>query len=65
MPKSASSDQQSQLDELSREHLALKREVDQYRRRALLTPTEQRRMAELKKLKLAAKDALVGLRASI
>jgi len=45
-------------------HQALSRQVAELDRRAILTPTEQRLVAELKKRKLATKDALAdaGLR---
>lgn len=39
-------------------HQRLKRQVAALDRRAILTPTEQRLVTELKKRKLATKDAL-------
>lgn len=41
-------------------HRTLKRQVAELERRAILTPTEQRLITELKKRKLATKDALAG-----
>lgn len=46
---------------LREEHQLLKRRVAELDRRAILTPDEQRTVMELKKRKLATKDALVGL----
>lgn len=46
------------IGRLEREHQELKRQVAQLDRRAFLTPGEQLRIAELKKRKLAIKDAL-------
>jgi uncharacterized protein YdcH (DUF465 family) len=43
-------------------HRILARQVAALERRAFLTPNEQREISELKKLKLAAKDELFGLR---
>ena len=43
------------------EHLVLKRRVAELDRRAILTPSEQRLVVELKKRKLATKDAMAEL----
>ena len=50
------------LTELETRHRHLHDEVTQLERRALLTPEEQRQIAELKKLKLLAKDQLYAAR---
>lgn len=50
------------LHNLESEHRALKDEVRRLERRAHLTPSEQRQMAELKKQKLVAKDQIAALR---
>jgi uncharacterized protein YdcH (DUF465 family) len=50
------------LTELEMRHRQLHEEVTQLERRALLTPEEQRQIAELKKLKLLAKDELYAAR---
>jgi hypothetical protein len=47
---------------LEHEHQRLKRQVAELDRRAYLTPQEQVLVTELKKRKLAMKDALNGLR---
>ena len=46
---------------LREEHEVLSRRVAELDRRAILTPDEQRLIAELKKRKLAMKDALIHL----
>lgn len=48
--------------EIEERHRMLSRQVDALERRAFLTPDERRRISELKKLKLAAKDELFRLR---
>jgi uncharacterized protein YdcH (DUF465 family) len=48
--------------EAEREHRALDQELRQLERRAFLTPTEQRQVADLKKKKLRAKDRLHALK---
>jgi hypothetical protein len=49
--------------ELQQQHHALDMELRRLERRgARMTPSERTRAAELKKLKLAAKDRLAGLR---
>lgn len=50
------------LTELETRHRQLHEEVTQLERRAFLTPDEQRQIAELKKLKLIAKDELYAAR---
>ncbi len=50
------------LTELEARHRQLHDEVTQLERRAFLTPDEQRQIAELKKLKLIAKDELYAAR---
>ena len=50
------------LTELEARHRHLHDEVTQLERRAFLTPEEQRQVAELKKLKLIAKDQLYAAR---
>lgn len=50
------------LTELELRHRQLHDEVHQLERRALLTPEEQRTIAELKKQKLLAKDELYEAR---
>jgi hypothetical protein len=47
---------------LEHRHLTLKEQVKELERRAYLTPPEQRQIADLKKLKLAAKDQIFALR---
>lgn len=47
---------------LREEHEVLKRRVAELDRRAILTPDEQRLVVELKKMKLATKDAMVGMK---
>jgi hypothetical protein len=46
---------------LREEHQVLKRRVAELDRRSILTPDEQRLVVELKKRKLATKDAIMGL----
>ena len=50
------------ITRLEQEHRSLKARVQELDRRAILTPAEQREASELKKRKLATKDALEGLR---
>lgn len=47
---------------LREEHQVLSRRVAELDRRAILTPDEQRLVVELKKMKLATKDAMVGMK---
>jgi uncharacterized protein YdcH (DUF465 family) len=51
-----------QLARWERTHQALAIEVSELERRAFLTPEEQRRVSDLKKQKLAAKDRLFELK---
>lgn len=51
------------LANLEEQHRSLKRQVAYLERRAFLTPTEQREATDLKKKKLATKDAIAALRA--
>lgn len=46
---------------LREEHQVLKRQVAELDRRAILTPNEQQLVTELKKRKLATKDAIAEL----
>ncbi|GAB4204030.1 MAG: hypothetical protein OHK0013_18640 [Sandaracinaceae bacterium] len=55
---------QKELERLERRHRKLKEKVAQYEARIYLTPDEQRDLAELKKEKLATKDAMSSLRPS-
>lgn len=48
---------------LREEHQVLKKRVAELDRRSILTPNEQLLVTELKKRKLATKDALLGLNA--
>jgi len=50
------------IHRLEQEHRSLKARVTELDRRAILTPAEQREASELKKRKLATKDAIEGLR---
>lgn len=52
----------NRLEELERKHRSLATQVHELERRAFLTPHEQRRMADLKKMKLMAKDELFALK---
>lgn len=62
-------DQQEQINEqLARweqKHRTLASEVSELERRAILTPEEQLRIADLKKRKLAAKDRIAELRRAV
>jgi hypothetical protein len=51
------------LANLEEQHRTLKRQVAYLERRAFLTPNEQREATDLKKKKLATKDAIAALRA--
>lgn len=55
-------DPRATLENLEEQHRSLKREVAYLERRAFLTPTEQRTAADLKKRKLATKDAISALK---
>jgi uncharacterized protein YdcH (DUF465 family) len=50
------------VSELEKKHQLLKLQVAKLERRAHLTPVERRQVADLKKLKLQAKDELTVLR---
>lgn len=50
------------LESLEEQHRALKQQIYYLERRAHLTPTEQREAIDLKKQKLATKDAIHTLR---
>ena len=56
-------DPRNTLERLEEEHRTLKRQVAYLDRRAFLTPAEQREATDLKKKKLATKDAITALRA--
>ena len=55
-------DLEFQIQRLEKKHQHLQSEVAEYGGRMYLTANEQSRLTELKKKKLAAKDALLGLR---
>lgn len=57
-----SQDGQKELDRLERKHQRLKAKVSEYEARLYLTPDEQLDLNDLKKAKLATKDAIAGLR---
>jgi len=50
------------LEELVARHRSLHEQVDRLEQHRYLTPVEQQRVADLKKLKLAAKDQIAALR---
>jgi hypothetical protein len=50
------------LSSLEEQHRSLKKQLAYLERRAFLTPNEQREAIELKKRKLATKDAMAALR---
>jgi hypothetical protein len=50
------------LSSLEEQHRSLKKQLAYLERRAILTPTEQMEAADLKKRKLATKDAITALR---
>ena len=52
---------ETQLSKLVRQHRELDRELSYLVRRAHLTPSEQVRAAELKKLKLSTKDRIAQI----
>jgi hypothetical protein len=62
MARQRKQDVQFQIDRLERRHTELKERVAELGRRLSLTPSEQVMVASRKKEKLAAKDALSGLR---
>ncbi len=53
-----------EIGRLERRHQKLKDRVSQYEARLYLTATEQKALADMKKEKLATKDAMSSLRAS-
>jgi hypothetical protein len=53
------------LEHLEEQHRTLKRQVSYLDRKAFLTPAEQREATDLKKKKLATKDAISALRARL
>ena len=55
-------DPRNTLESLEEQHRVLKQQVQYLERRAFLTPTEQREATNLKKQKLATKDAILMLR---
>jgi hypothetical protein len=55
-------DPRTTLASLEEQHRTLKQQVAYLERRAILTPTEQREAHDLKKKKLATKDAIAELR---
>lgn len=55
-------DSRMTLEHLEDQHRTLKRQVDYLDRRAFLTPAEQIEATDLKKKKLATKDAILALR---
>ena len=59
----ATVDPRHTLELLEQQHRTLKQECAYLERRAFLTPTEQRQQTNLKKQKLATKDAITQLRA--
>jgi uncharacterized protein YdcH (DUF465 family) len=58
----STSNAQEQLADAEARHRTLDSRLKELGRRAYLTPTEQREVAELKKHKLLAKDAITELR---
>ena len=64
MPRERKPDLESQIQRLERKHSQLSLQVAELDRQLFLTQTEQRLITELKKEKLAAKDALVELKRS-
>lgn len=55
---------EKEFDRLERKHRKLKERVAEYESRLYLTPDERRDLVNLKKAKLATKDAMMALRAS-
>lgn len=53
------------LARLEERHRLLKKQVSHLERRAFLTPTERRQATDLKKRKLATKDAISAIRARL
>lgn len=55
-------DSRMTLAGLEEQHRTLKKQLAYLERRAFMTPTEQREATDLKKRKLATKDAIAALR---
>jgi uncharacterized protein YdcH (DUF465 family) len=55
----------NRLFTLEERHKSLSEQVHRLGRRAYLTPHEQQQMADLKKLKLMAKDEIVALKRTL
>ena len=53
------------LNELMTRHRALHEQVDRLERHLYLTPVEQQRVAELKKMRLAAKDQIATIKRNL
>jgi hypothetical protein len=62
MARERKPDLQTKIDRLERRHSQLSLQVAELDRHLFLSQTEQRLVTELKKEKLAAKDALADLR---
>jgi hypothetical protein len=62
MARERKPDLQTKIDRLERRHSQLSLQVAELDSHLFLSQTEQRLVTELKKEKLAAKDALAGLR---
>ncbi len=58
-------DSRMTLERLEEQHRALKKQVEYLHRKAFLTPAEQREATDLKKRKLAMKDAISALRSRL
>lgn len=58
----ARANDEKEIDRLERRHRKLKDRVAQYEARLYLTANEQQALANLKKEKLATKDAMASLR---
>lgn len=62
MARDRKPDVQVKIDRLARRHSQLSVQVAELERHLFLSPSEQQQVIELKKEKLAAKDALVDLK---
>jgi hypothetical protein len=58
-------DSRTTLEHLEEQHRSLKRQVDVLGRKAFLTPAEQIAATNLKKQKLATKDAISAIRSRL
>ena len=58
-------DPQDKLVRLEERHKLLKKQVEVLEARTFLTPTERRQATDLKKRKLATKDAISALKARL